>query len=327
MLGYYPAWKTGVEPHHLRYDRFTHLAHAFASPSAEGAIEGVDLQQAKALTGPAHAAHVQVLLSLGGGGSGSGHFAAVMKDKTKKERFIAESVRFVEEAGYDGLDCDWEFPESDEEASLLVELVATYRKRLPNTLLTMAVNAGEWYAKWFDHKNLLPLFDFLNVMTYDFHGPWGDHAGHNSPLLATAGDPDGGRMNCAASMQWWHEVKGFPKEKLNLGIPCYGRSFAVAKWHEKPIGKSPREYVSYKTCLDLEAKGWTRHRDDSARVPYLAKSGEHELISFEDLPSAKEKGAWAKANGYRGIFFWEVTQDLLDGDHVLVQSARSGFLG
>ncbi len=327
VLGYYPAWNTGLPPAGIAYGQFTHLAHAFASPRLDGSVGGDGNLPSRDLTDRAHAAGVKVLLSLGGGGAGSAHFAAVMRDPAKAERFIAETVALVHEYGYDGLDCDWEFPEDEEGAANLVKLVAEYRKRLPATLLTMAVNAGPWYARWFDHERLLPLFDFLNVMCYDFHGPWGDHAGHNAPLHPAAGDPDGATMNTAAGMTFWNEVKRFPKEKLVVGIPSYGRSFLAARWHEKTAGKSPREYVSWKTVRGLLAEGWRREWDAAAQVPFLTKPGAAELISYEDEESAARKGAWARAQGYRGIFFWEITQDHLDGVHVLVAAARRTWVG
>lgn len=32
--------------------------------------------------------------------------------------------------------------------------------------------------------------DFINIMTYDFHGDWEKNVNHNSPLFALADGPD-----------------------------------------------------------------------------------------------------------------------------------------
>jgi chitinase len=189
----------------------------------------------------------------------------------------------------------------------------------------MAVNSSDWYGRWFNHEPLLSLFDFLNVMTYDFHGPWGDHAGHNAPLRGPAADPDGATVNCEAAMRYWQERKGFPKDKLVLGLPCYGRSFLAAQWYTPVTGKSSREYITWHTTRDLIKAGWVRVWDAEAGVPYLRKDGETELISYEDEESALAKGAWAKAQGFRGIMFWEISQDTKDGSHIIVGAARKGF--
>jgi chitinase len=127
-------------------------------------------------------------------------------------------------------------------------------------------------------------------------------------------------------MGYWHFVKGFPREKLLLGIPCYGRSFLAPAWYAPVTGPSPREYVPYRAVRELQAEGWRRVWDAEAGVPYLAKDGAGELISYEDPESAEAKGRWARAQGFRGIFFWEITQDWTERGHELVAAARRGFL-
>lgn len=326
VLGYYPAWDCGLPPSLINFRQFTHLAHAFASPTPDGGLTLAQDKAGKNVTHWAHAAGVKVLLSLGGGG-GSTHFPAVMRDPAKADRLVGETVRLVETNQYDGVDCDWEFPGTDEEADQLVRLITALRHRLPATTLTMAVNAGGWNGRWFDHERLLPLFDFLNVMNYDFHGPWGDHAGHNAPLHEVRHDPDGFAMNAAAGMAYWHLVKGFPREKLCFGLPCYGRGFLASRWGEKTAGKAPHEYVAWKDCRLMMAQGWKRTWDPEAGVPWLTKAGTGELISYEDEESAEAKGRWAAAQGFRGIFFWEISQDVERGSHMVVAAARKGFLG
>lgn len=325
VLGYYPAWPCGLKPGGLDYRAFTHLAVAFASPRPDGTIARNALLGGRAVTGPAHRAGVKVLLSLGGGGDGSAHFAAIMKDRAKADRFIGETMSLVKTAGYDGIDCDWEFPGNPEDADNLVRLIRRYRTAMPGCLLTMAVNAIGSMNKWFNHRELLPLFDFLNLMTYDFHGWWNDHCGHNSPLGEVRSDPCGVMNNCAASIGYWRHVKGFPPEKLLLGIPSYGRGFVAREWYGRIEGKSKRNYISYKGVQELLGQGWRRVWDADACVPYLVKDGVRELITYEDEASARLKGKLAREAGIRGIFFWEISQDSIGGRHVVVNAARRGF--
>lgn len=47
-------------------------------------------------------------------------------------------------------------------------------------------------------------FDFINVMTYDYHGAWDEVTGHNSPLYGRSGEPDKHKYwNINASMHIW----------------------------------------------------------------------------------------------------------------------------
>lgn len=54
----------------------------------------------------------------------------------------------------------------------------------PRLLLTAAVPASfEAIAAGYDVSEISKYLDFINVMTYDFHGQWERSVGHNSPLF------------------------------------------------------------------------------------------------------------------------------------------------
>lgn len=56
--------------------------------------------------------------------------------------------------------------------------------KMPRLLLTAAVPASpEAIAAGYDVPEVVKYVDFLNVMTYDFHGHWEGQVGHNSPLF------------------------------------------------------------------------------------------------------------------------------------------------
>jgi len=164
------------------------------------------------------------------------------------------------------------------------------------------------------------------VMSYDFHGPWSEHAGHNAALHAAPDDSDGAVANVSAAMTYWAETMKWPKDRTHLGIPCYGRGFAVKSWHQKPAGKSAHESINAHDVPGLLQDGWRRAWDAKVGVPTLLKEGLTELISYEDPESAALKGAWAREQGLRGIFLWNIEQDWVDGDHEIVRSAAAAFL-
>mgnify|MGYP002527664092 CR=1 FL=1 len=52
-------------------------------------------------------------------------------------------------------------------------------------LLSAAVSASKSVIdEAYDVKNLGTYLDFINLMTYDFHGSWEDQTGHVAPLYA-----------------------------------------------------------------------------------------------------------------------------------------------
>jgi chitinase len=325
ILGYYPSWVAHPNAKEIHYERFTHLAHAFVKSDADGR-----LAENKAIPNPdlvrrAHDKNVRVLLSLGGAGSAR-TFRAIIRSEDSRRRYVAAVAKMVADAAYDGVDIDWEPTENDEDRAGLVTLATALREALPSAMLTMAAPASDWYGRRWDAAALQTRIDLLNVMSYDFHGPWSSHAGHNAALYAAPDDEDGAVANAAAALCYWADTRNWPKDRLALGIPCYGRGFAVRAWHQKPAGKAAHESIDSHDVPALIQDGWRRAWDAKVGVPTLLKEGVPELISYEDSESATLKGAWAREKGLRGIFFWNIEQDWADGDHEVVKAAAAAFL-
>jgi chitinase len=329
VLGYYPSWKPATAPDAIRFESFTHLAHAFAGADQSGnVVTSSATVPSRQLTTLAHEHGVKVLLSLGGAESGP-VFSAMLKDEAARQRYVQGICSMLDEYGYDGIDVDWEFPKDAADRANLTELCRSFRasfeRRSSQFLISAGVPGVESSGQWFDHQGLQPLLDFVNVMTYDMHGPWSSHAGHNAPLLRPAADEAlGERLSFVDYMDYWERV-GWPKRQLLVGIPCYGRGFRAAEWHAPTTGEAEHPAVEHRHIQSFLDAGWQRHWDAEAQVPYLVKEGALELISYEDEASAELKGRWARQSGYAGIFFWEITQDLADGEHRIVAAAQNGF--
>lgn len=333
QLGYYSCWDAGLPPEKIDFRQFTHLVHAFATMDG-GTVHVCGNLPSRVLTGKAHAEKVRVLLAVGGSKSGPG-FSTMIHDPSLFKECVKRLVDLVMANGYDGIDVDWEFPEKAEKQNV-VEFVRALRLELnranPQALLTMALPATAYYGSRYDGPQLAPLVDFVQVMTYDLHGPSRhglvfSHSGHNSPLHETDTDPiDGKQLSFTKSVDYWC-ANGFPKEKLLVGIPLYGHGFAVNEWGKTPTVAAPHPDITFKKIQALLDKGWVRHWDAMACVPWIqSPAGEPlEIISYDDAKSAALKGRWARAAGLGGYFFWEISQDLVNGRNVLVQAARNGY--
>ena len=303
LLGYYPDWVEAMPPAKVPYKRYTHLTHSFALFNADGTLKTPS--GAAEFCKRANAAKVVPILAVGGAESGPAYA------KADTETLASYIVAMVQKNGYGGVDIDWEFPDTPGAPQKLVVLAQALRKRLPKALLTAAVPGGEWNGKHYDAKALLPLLDYVNIMAYDFAGPWGSESGHNAPYSF-----------CESSIAYWIK-RGWPAKKLLLGLASYGRGFKARSFGEKTAGKSTHEYTGYTEILPLVTKGWKKLRDPKERVPYLVSPSGDELISYDDPESITLKAALAKKSGLAGCFFWEITQD----DGTLATAVKADFTG
>jgi len=174
----------------------------------------------------------------------------------------------------------------------------------------------------FDVPALAPLLDFVNVMTYDMHGPWSRHAGHNSPLLQNSKDPEG-EGSLVASIDLFEKTYGVPGAKLNVGTAFYGYEFdgTANLWDPCGCGQNTtsRDYGTY-IKPRINALGWKAQMDKSAKAPYLRRTSGAGIITYDDAASTKRKVKYVLGTrNLGGIFMWELsgdydgrTQDLLD---------------
>ena len=92
-----------------------------------------------------------------------------------------------------------------------------------NLLVTAAVSAStKIIDAGYDVPVLAQHLDYLNLMSYDFHGSWEQVTGHNSPLFSCDGD----KLNTDTAVKHWIS-KGFPAHKIQMGLGIYGRSFTL----------------------------------------------------------------------------------------------------
>ncbi|CAF2377210.1 unnamed protein product [Rotaria sp. Silwood2] len=89
-------------------------------------------------------------------------------------------------------------------------------------LLTCATAAARHRIEaGYEVEEVCKYFDFVSVMTYDYHGSWEGKTGHNSPLYGMRNERKKFReWNIKGSMNVWVEL-GCPKEKLNIGRPYH----------------------------------------------------------------------------------------------------------
>jgi GH18 family chitinase len=191
-----------ITPETIPYDRLTHINYAFLIPNPDGTfIPFANGWKLKNIVVQAHAADVQVLISVGGWGWEE-QFEAMAADPATRATFVQNLTDFVAEYDLDGADVDWEYPRAGPSAQNFLALIQELRVVMPDKLLTTAVVSYGDNAEGILNETF-PIFDFVNVMTYD--------------------GPDHGTMSqFQTGLDYW-QGRGLPPEKTVMGVPFYSR--------------------------------------------------------------------------------------------------------
>ncbi|WP_211135000.1 glycosyl hydrolase family 18 protein [Clostridium paraputrificum] len=295
--------------------------------------------------------NVKVLISVGGWTRGE-NFHDMSKTKENRKIFIDSIIDFLKKYPFiDGIDIDWEYPGENREKDpndeydkgcpggpedkenftlLLKEIRQAYNdNNFSNKMLTIA-NAGNYEKLQLQEPDkYIKYLDFINVMTYDFHGAFESKTNHHSPIYYNDDDPT--RYNkytfCAEdALKMYVKEYNIPTEKLNVGSPFYSRGwsevddstgtnglFSTATKAYKgswDSATSPGGQIPWFQIKEMENKdGWKKYWDDKAKVPYLYNKNLKSMITYEDEKSLKERCNFVIKNNYGGIIVWEITGD------------------
>lgn len=298
--------------------------------------------------------HLKVLLSIGGW-TLSAPFPTVAADPTLRQAFANSAAAWVSEQGFDGIDIDWEYP-TQADTDNFTALIQATRQALDaqgqndgkTYLLTLATAAAASKIQALDLESLDNHVDWINIMSYDYHGGWESTTGHLAPLYENPTDPspDKATLNVDATTSAYIDG-GFPAAKLHVGLPFYGRSWETvpatgnglfqpgqAGPNTGAAGNWENGVLDYWKILEIAADGnHTTYFDNNSKVPYiygnnistgLASGGL--FASYESIASLQEKIAWAKQLGLGGFMFWELSgdvRDVSDSQSLLGQLSRS----
>ncbi len=283
-----------------------------------------------------------------GGWTGSAKFSdAALTDESRK-KFAGSCVDFITKYGFDGVDIDWEYPtgggdsaniERPEDAANFILMLKELRTQLDaqgtkdgkHYLLTIAAAAGkDGYSK-LDMKQIYPLLDWINVMTYDFSGSWSDVTGFNAPLYdSTDNPPEGGS---ADSIIQGYEGAGVPAERLVMGVPFYGRGWTGVANTDNGLHQAYTGFpdgsedggLDYRALVDSYIPTYQRYWNDVSQVPWLYDAASKTMISYDDPESLKMKVGYVKEKGLGGVMIWELASD--DSDHSLLTALHDALVG
>jgi chitinase len=316
-MGYYASWQPSQYPvSEIEWAGLTHLAVAFYSPQADGTLSllGADPQLAKDIITGAHQNGVKAIASIGG--SNSGPLFEQATAKSTLGTFVANLVGLLTNAGYDGIDIDWE-PINASDTPLVVELAQEIVAAHPGAIMSAAVgyiNPNQ-PTDLSGYPAIAAAYDQLNIMSYGMAGAWpGWNSWHNSPLY----QKDSATPLSVDSTVNLYVAGGVPKAKLGVGIGFFGLCYSPpVTGPDQPLGGSTilasDGTMAFANIMSSYYSAGARTWDALARVPYLSFTSAHapdgcSYISYDDAQSIAEKGAYVKSKGLGGVMAWELNE-------------------
>lgn len=199
---------------------------------------------------------------------------------TNRDIFITNIIEKLNRFGFDGLDIDYEFPQSDEDFRIFDEFLVEVKRRM-----VAESNAGEsaFLSCAFGTRDIeysqqaIDAIDIVNCMAYDIMDQDGQHSSF---------------WSCAVQPAVYLESMGFSREKINLGIPFYGTQTEALM----------EQYIY--NALD--------HHDYFSNFYTVAGYGDGSPTEayFNSPAMVRDKTAYALLSGYGGVMVWSFNCDI-----------------
>ncbi|XP_055979495.1 oviduct-specific glycoprotein [Sorex fumeus] len=341
LVCYFTSWAqsrpspASVSPRDLDPFLCTHLILAFASMN-HNQIVAKNPQDEKILYPEFNKLkernrELRTLLSVGGWNFGTARFTTMLSTVASRKAFVDSAIFFLRTHGFDGLDLFFLYPglrgspvQDRWTFTLLIkELLVAFQKEAlltarPRLLLSAAVSGNLRIIQTsYEVPQLGGLLDFINILSYDFHGSWEKFTGHNSPLFSLPDD----FKSSAYAMIYWQKL-GVPPEKLIMGVPTYGRTFQLLSTSKNglqaqsvgpaPAGKYTQQagLLAYYEICSFVQKAKKRWIHDQY-VPYAYE--ERNWVGYDDAISFSYKALFIRRQHFGGAMVWTLDLDDVKG--------------
>ncbi|XP_061582516.1 acidic mammalian chitinase-like [Cololabis saira] len=295
---------------------------------------------------------LKTLLSVGGTVKGVSPFIAMVAKPETRAVFIKSAIGFLRTHHFDGLNVDWEYPghngspleDKTRFTLLLAELASAFEKEAREerkTRLMLSVNAAGVPATVntaYEVDKISAYLDFINVMTYDYHGHWEKVTGHNSPLYRSAADHADSELSIDSALSRWLDL-GAPAEKLLLGFPTYGRTNRLTTGanglgapsngpaEAGPYTRTEGFWAYYEICdfINTAEVSWISEQE----VPYATYGSA--WVGYDNKRSFSSKVQMLNNRNLGGAHVWTLDLDdfsgsfCSDGAHPLVNHLRNSM--
>ena len=168
--------------------------------------------------------------------------------------------------------------------------------------------------------------DYVHIMCYDYHGKWDRKTGHNAPLGPR---PDERGQDVYLNVEYTLKYllkKGALPEKTVLGVPLYGRAFALMNPHDNGMGAKTKTtsfqgpytredgFLGYNEVCEEQMEldnPWTTQWEEHHQAPYMYKGVK--WVSYDNEESIRIKSDFAYDEHLAGVMVWSIDTDDFKG--------------
>ncbi|KAJ7837275.1 glycosyl hydrolases family 18-domain-containing protein [Mycena leptocephala] len=245
----------------------------------------------------------------------------MISTSSTRATFISSVKSFLTQFKLDGIDIDFEYPSAIERAAPatdtpnLTSFFQELRAALPTQIISCATPASFWFLQGFEIDKIAASVSYLNMMSYDYHGPWDTNVTDQAPV-----------SNPHTSILDMHDSASlYIRAGINLnngeqptGLAYYGRSYQLADAScvgyncTMTGGGFPGSCTSTPGILaqfEIETLlngGIVPTLDKPTETYWFDKSGS--LITFDQQDTWAAKTTFAETTCFGGTFIWSLDQ-------------------
>lgn len=299
--------------------------------------------------------HLKLLISVGGW-SWSTHFSTVASSPAARAAFVKSCVDLYirgqypgvdpvnGEGVFDGIDIDWEYPvggglpgnsNSPADKQNYTLLMQEFRSQLSAVttqtgkpyLLTIATGASpDLLENKQETKRLSDVLDWINVMSYDYHGAFESTVNFHSALSRVTGDPGAATGFYTDGSVAKMLALGVPPAKIVVGVPFYGRGWGGVPnvnnglfqsgvptrgtWDDGSSGLTGVfDFKDIKANYERSGSGYAKFFHPEAKQAYVYSPSTGIWIGYDDVQSMNAKADYILSKNLGGAMFWELSGD------------------
>ena len=169
--------------------------------------------------------------------------------------------------------------------------------------------------------DLAASLDWINLMTYDYHGTWETRAGMLAPLMRDPADPSDTNVDA--------QREHVPR-RGRAGEEAHARHAVLRqgldRLRARPAQRRPLPEVRKRSRSrwhrTIRRRAYKRYWSEAARVPYRYDAASRTFITYDDAESIRGKVEYLKRKALLGAMYWEIA---VDRDHSLARTVSKGL--